>query len=777
MDNEKPTAFYAYPASPGHVGDTIEAALRALRLRDFRNGITSWRQLDIAGKFISESVLADIAAADFFVAEIGALNFNVNYEIGYAIGLGKRVFLTRNTAVSVSNSEITQVGIYDTLGYKTYSNADELEKILRTFEATNPLTLGTEKSRTSPIYLNQSKHKTDWEQAVISRVKRARLYFRSFDPSETPRLSASDAIRNVSASYGVVLLFLPDEISEARTHNLRAAFLAGLAAGMGRVSLLLQVGESPIPLDYRDFVTYCTHPGQIADAVSTFALDVTAAFQEEDAAAYGKTDTFLDRLDLGASTAENEIADLPEYWLETEAYRKVSRREARLVTGRKGAGKTATFFRIRETMRRRKGNIVLDLMPEGYQLLKFKDRVLSTLAEGTVEHTITAFWEYLLLLELCYKVLEVDKELHKRDQNLYENYQRLSASYLSDEYASEGDFSERMSTLLRDVSQAFESEYSNGGELQLDAGQITRLLYRHDVSRLRKDVIEYLQTKNEVWLLIDNLDKGWPAHGLRPADLVIVRSLIEATRKIEREFQKRELAAHTVIFLRNDVYELLIDNTPDRGKERRANVDWVDPDLLRELLRRRIEFSEPDVEGMPFDAVWRRLCIPVVQGVESSTYLIDRCLMRPRCLIDLVNQCKGFAVSLGHDAIEPEDISKGLATYSTDLISEIALEMRDVDPSIENVLYGFIGAHRQFGEKTLTDILESMDVSREKIEAVQDILFWFGFLGVVWPTGEVKYIYSVNYDLRLFKGAIQRQKAAGVLYQINEAFWAGLGID
>jgi hypothetical protein len=141
VDNEKPTAFYAYPANPAHAGETIETALGALRLRDFRNGISSWRQLDIAGQFIAESVLADIEAADFFIAEIGALNFNVNYEIGYAIGLGKRVFLTRNTTVSSSNTEITQVGIYDTLGYKTYANAEELTKVLRTFEPVNPIQL------------------------------------------------------------------------------------------------------------------------------------------------------------------------------------------------------------------------------------------------------------------------------------------------------------------------------------------------------------------------------------------------------------------------------------------------------------------------------------------------------------------------------------------------------------------------------------------------------------------------------------------------------------
>ena len=34
------------------------------------------------------------------------------------------------------------------------------------------------------------------------------------------------------------------------------------------------------------------------------------------------------------------------------------------------------------------------------------------LGHGTLEHTITALWEYVLLLELCYKVLEKDKIPH-----------------------------------------------------------------------------------------------------------------------------------------------------------------------------------------------------------------------------------------------------------------------------------------------------------------------------------------------------------------------------
>lgn len=174
---------------------------------------------------------------------------------------------------------------------------------------------------------------------------------------------------------------------------------------------------------------------------------------------------------------------------------------------------------------------------------------------------------------------------------------------------------------------------------------------------------------------------------------MIVRTLIEATRKIERELVRKDIEAHTVVFLRNDVYELLVEETPDRGKEARANVDWTDPDLLRELLRKRMVYGGLDPKGS-FEQLWRSICTSIVDGEESSQYLIDRCLMRPRCLLDLIIHCKGYAVNLGHERVQPEDIKKGIAAYATDLISEVALELRDVFPQGEDILYAFVGCPR-----------------------------------------------------------------------------------
>ena len=57
------------------------------------------------------------------------------------------------------------------------------------------------------------------------------------------------------------------------------------------------------------------------------------------------------------------------------------RGEVRLVVGRKGSGKTAVFLQVRDKVWASRKHVVLDLKPDGYRLLKFKDRVSSFLRQ------------------------------------------------------------------------------------------------------------------------------------------------------------------------------------------------------------------------------------------------------------------------------------------------------------------------------------------------------------------------------------------------------------
>jgi hypothetical protein len=621
--------------------------------------------------------------------------------------------------------------------------------------------------------LLEGYHKTDFATRIVSRIKKARYLFRSFDPNEQPRLSANDAISQVAQSHGVVVPFLSSESVSFDIHNMRGAFIAGLANGMGKALCMLQRNEDPVPLDYRDFVNVVYHPDDVNDHIAEFAASVAEAFQMGDVKETGNEDTFLQALDLGASSAENEMRTLESYYLKTDQFLKSLRGEANIVVGRKGSGKSAIFLQVRDRERNKKGNIVLDLKPDGYKLIKFKELILTFLEEGTFQHTIMAFWEYVLLLEICYKILEKDREQHKHDHELYEPYRKLADLYHADDYENEGDFSERMSILMEKISTEYRSKHGDAKGVRLSSSKLTEMLYSHDVKELSQQIISYMSHKDMCWLLFDNIDKGWPTSGLEDEDLLIIRALVDATKKIERQFGKSNVVVNTIVFLRNDVYELLVRHTSDRGKEASALLDWTDPDLLRELVRLRLVSN--DINGSDnFEAMWPKVCISHYEGEESSQYLIDRSLMRPRFLLNLISLCKSFAINLNHDKILADDIKKGLVAYSTDLLADIGYEIHDVENNVDDVLYAFIGTNSHLHKEEVLSILNEYGVDEKFLENILSLLLWYGFLGVV-VKDEIKYIYDFSYSMKLLDGVIKKDKRS--MFVINPAFWPALMIE
>ncbi|WP_422570408.1 P-loop ATPase, Sll1717 family, partial [Erwinia billingiae] len=218
-----------------------------------------------------------------------------------------------------------------------------------------------------------------------------------------------------------------------------------------------------------------------------------------------------------------------------------------------------------------------------------------------------------------------------------------------------------------------------------------------DVKNLKQMLGRYLNNKQILWLLFDNIDNGWPTSGLKHEDLLMIRALIDATRKIERQFSSPDLKIRSVVFLRNDVYELLVRETSDRGKEASVILDWTDGDLLRELIRLRIVSNGLD-EDMDFKSAWLRLFVSHYMGEETSQFLIERSLMRPRFLLNLINHCKSFAINLNHEIIEASDIEKGINAYSADLLRDIGYELRDISSETDGALYAFIACESELSE-------------------------------------------------------------------------------
>ena len=332
-----------------------------------------------------------------------------------------------------------------------------------------------------------------------------------------------------------------------------------------------------------------------------------------------------------------------------------------------------------------------------------------------------------------------------------------------------------MLQLMHRIADDFSaSQTDSTSSSRLSTGEITGLLYKHDVSALRNLIINYLEQKIGLWILFDNLDKGWPPHGVAAEDVLTLRCLIDAMVKIENQLRRRGIECHGVVFIRNDVYELLVANTPDRGKVPSITLDWTDPELLRELLRRRFLYT--DLVGTPsFEEIWRQIAVTHINGEETSQYLIERSLMRPRALIELLRFCRSHAVNLGHERIEVEDIEQGEDAYSSELLNNIDFEIRDISPNAENVLYEFIEANEVMTGEEVRGILIRF-IGEDEWERIFDLLLWYGFLGVIRDDGDTSYIHSVKYDMRRLKAIVMKREIDHCTFRVNPAFWRVLEI-
>lgn len=736
-----------------------------------------WLFNDVPGVAVVSPILEKIADSPFLVADITTLNLNVVYEVGFAIGNGKRAFLVRHAQTPGDRELANATGIFDTLGYFSYRDGDDLAHRLSAEIAQTSLPTNYPPDMKALVYVLEPPVRSEAVGLMVSRIKKAGFHhYRSFQPGEDSRLSATDAVRQVAVSSGVVVPLLATENLASNAHNVRAMFVIGLADGLGVPRLAMAPDGYSAPLDIRDTVYPYRRPDDIFEAVAAFSPRVVSHSSKLDASDSVEGTSMLQALNVGDPRAENEMTTIGKYYLRTEQSERAVRGEVNLVVGRKGSGKTAALIRVRDRMRSDRRNIVVDLLPDGYQLIKLKEEILEFLTEGARQHLITAFWEYLILLEVTYKLLEKDSEIHRRDHNLFQPYLDLRAAYDVDDFSSTGDFSERLLNLSQRLTNEYKGRFSGEDARKLTSAQVTELLYTHNLKELREQVARYLEFKESVWVLFDNLDKGWSTHGVGAIDAIVLRCLVDAGRKLEREFRREGHEFHCIVFVRNDVYDHLMRNSPDYGKELRAQLDWSDPDMLREMFRLRLVAGlGSDKANREFERLWRDICVSHYNGEESSAYLIERTLMRPRNFINLFNHCRGFATTLKHEKIEESDIEKGVAAYSNDLTQDLNRELADVVPTgTKDLLYHFLDAPAVLSRAALEKILGECDISETDYEAVVEFLLYYGVLGIRTDAHDL-FIYSVNYDMKVLK--IRAARAGDDnKYIVNPAFWPGLGI-
>jgi hypothetical protein len=161
-------ALFAYPNAPVSIGSCIRSAVEKLNASGDWD-ITTWEQVPNWGRPLVEPILTGILEKDCLVADITRLNFNVTFEMGYAIGARRRLLPVINRGLENDTKRFQSIGIYDSLGYKMYENSDELAQLLTRETSAEPISITSFRDTTAPLFLLETPVRSDDLGRIILR--------------------------------------------------------------------------------------------------------------------------------------------------------------------------------------------------------------------------------------------------------------------------------------------------------------------------------------------------------------------------------------------------------------------------------------------------------------------------------------------------------------------------------------------------------------------------------------------------------------------------------
>ena len=728
--------FIAFSSKDNLVADTITAACESAQCPD--TILEPWNRNDSSGQPIDKSVYNWIDRADSIVADISEPNHNVTYEIGLAIGMRKPVRLIR--ADNRNRKTLESIGLLHNIGHDDYSGRDKLTSILEKPVPVAPWPKA-KRNREQPVYFLQSSILNDFVRRVASNIKKTlKLKFRNFNPQEIDRLTASEAFEQVSQSFGVIAVWDDTNTSAAFRQNQRLAFAIGLARGLDIPFLLLAQKNNRLPLDLDEIATWWSRISDIDAPMHKFRDEI---YEEQEAFVETRStsERFLEQVHCGDPAAENEAAQLVNYFLETEQFRLTMEGDLNIILGRKGSGKTAIFLQARNKTRSDKSNIVVDLQPEGYQLIKLKEFVLGQLSHGTRKEFVASFWEYIIWLEIAYKLLEKDERRVRYDSRLMPTYDRLNEAYRQ-RVEGAGDFAERLAGLTERIVSRYEGQCQQE-DPKLSSSKILEIVYGSEIHSIRNEVLQYLKVKGIVFFLFDNLDRFWTSPSFTEIDASIIIGLVESLANIKRRFDQEGVEFYWAIFLRSDVFEFVVKGMADYGKLSVGSVEWNDRELLLSMFKNRI-LAGFEGNTADWNEIWEAVSVQKVGEVSTLDFLIESSLMRPRYLIRLFETARRRAVTLGKNTIEEADYQAALYELGWQVLEDFDRELADVVPNAEQLLFNVA----QIGTKmSLNDLRETIGqkvTEPPMVDRIIDVLIWTGCIGVQGSTG-VTYISDCGF--------------------------------
>ena len=778
--------FYAYPSQNAGIVYSIQNAIKTINQNSSDIHIKDWQDMNVVGKPIIKEICREIELCDLFLCDLTITNFNVLFELGYAIINSKKIWISIDPTLSKNSNLYKELNLLTTIGNAQYTNA---ENLVANFNAywNNPdkdnyyeryiKSIARNLDKEPKLFYLKSAIDTNESLALTRRLQHSFSLIVD-DPIEVSVRNIEWYIDKVYTSFRVVAHFIDQNRDKDLSQNAKYALVCGMAYGSGRGPLMLAHAPYKSEIDFRDIMSIHKNPNECELIIEEWINENKSKFKEfEDKYRLKRKNAptrKLKDIDLGEYVAEDEQQKLLDYFIETAFYREAFNVSQYMIyVGRKGTGKTANFLKLSDDLANlyKQETHICKIKPVGYELEGIFRVFDVNLPEDTKHYVIENLWKYLIYSELA---LDLYKEIINKNPKYISSSEKEFVDYLDTMEYLHDDFSVRMEKTLDRIN----SIPNNGTDKR---GAIVEILHLDILQELRSRLGDLLKDKDKVYILFDNLDKGWQKNQHIEKLSVFLFALLNIVERIVLDFQRNDSRRQNVeliliLFLRSDIFAHIIPNSEERDKLRFHMINWRDREVLQRLIEERFLYAINDKNINGFE-IWDKYFIEMMDGIPTKEYIVDRILPKPRDAIYLCKQALRHAINRGHSRIEAEDIVSAEKDYSQQTWFTLLAETQAQFVLIEDFLIELVGGKSIVEHNQLEKIAYDLGMAQD-VEKIVELLFDSNFLGIETSRNEFEYLYDDNRKRVLEKLAQKSARKTNVRrYEINTPFRYYLELD
>ncbi|WP_240746274.1 P-loop ATPase, Sll1717 family [Lysinibacillus sp. S2017] len=771
-------AFFAYSSQDSELMSQINSAITEINHANLID-IVSWESLNINGNFIPEKIFETIDSHELFICDLSLLNYNVLFELGYAIAKKKKIWIVLSENIGNGKSLYGYLPI-SSIGYSSYKDAYHLRDLFFSelpHESQTNIHSYESSLEKNIIYLKCDRNDPPTHK-VTQILEKSGVPLKIEDPYEDNQL-LNWFLEFIPNSYGIVIHFNFKNTTEFNSIDARKSFIAGLAYGFNIKSLLLSYEDSQnAPMDYKALIQTPKNISHCEEIVREWLSPVQEGFKKnsEIYTEYEKDKKALSALSnliLGDHIAENEQIDLIDYFIETSEYNEALTSQQILFVGRKGTGKTANLIKLTDTFNHDKRNFVIVIQPFGHEfegILQIMKKLISSSEKG---HLIENIWKYLIYTEISKQYFDfLENQPHHyaftEDENNFIEYYKNNYKFIN------ADFTLRLENILTII---FEKGTSTS--LEDTRSKISEILHESIITNLRLHLGKILNKKEKVVVLIDNLDKTWSDNEDLEQLSLLLFGLLNVTHKISDDFKKQNYKHNSVnlaliVFLRSDIFNRVLSFAPEQDKIPFKHLSWNDSSQLFRVIENRIEYSSQSIASP--DELWKQYFCKNVNGIDLKKYVQQLILPRPRDIVFLFKAAIQEAINRGHTTVEEFDFLEAEYLYSQYALQSILPENGGRIENFESILYDFAGETSILTKAELEKCL--VNVKSKTIEETIEILCELTFLGKEIRENEFEFYSERRNKAIINKLAVKYSERSTIeRYMINNAFHKYLEID